>query len=146
MGAVAATGTTKAKIQSFGGRARAGVGGVKPRPVQRDSRSASCLHDLATRTTRGELRERLVDKTFDDAVVLCFQAEVESQLPWDPKERSMVPDPVECPQCWRDTLIAQEWDAWGIEVGEGVCIACGYERTYEDTVTAAMDRVMRDGC
>ena len=31
-----------------------GVGGVKPRPVQRDSRSASCLHDLATRTTRGE--------------------------------------------------------------------------------------------
>ena len=44
----------------------------------------------------------------------------------------MVPDPVEFPQCWRDTLIAQEWDAWGIEVGEGVCIACGYERTYED--------------
>jgi hypothetical protein len=34
----------------------------------------------------------------------------------------------------------------GIEVGEGVCIACGYERTYEDTVNDAMDRVMRDGC
>ena len=48
----------------------------------------------------------------------------------------MVPDPVQCPQCWRDTLIAQEWDTWGIEVGEGVCIACGYERTYEDTVRA----------
>ncbi|MFZ1115675.1 MAG: hypothetical protein WAN44_07600 [Propionibacteriaceae bacterium] len=82
------------------------------------------------------VRERFVDKTFVDAVVLCFEAEAESQLPWDPKERSMVPDPVQCPQCWRDTLIAQEWDAWGIEVGEGVCIACGYERTYEDTVRA----------
>jgi Zn ribbon nucleic-acid-binding protein len=92
------------------------------------------------------VRERLVDKTFEDAVVLCFEAEAESQLPWDPKERSMVPNPVECPQCWRDTLIAQEWDAWGIEVGEGVCIACGFERTYEDTVNDAMDRVMRDGC
>jgi hypothetical protein len=31
-----------------------GVGGVQPRPVRRDSRSASCLHDLATRTTPGE--------------------------------------------------------------------------------------------
>jgi hypothetical protein len=87
------------------------------------------------------VRELLANKTFEAAVVLCFNAEAENRLPCDPKDRSMFPDPVECPQCWRYTLLADGWDDWGVEVGEGTCIACGYERTYEDTVDDAMRRV-----
>jgi hypothetical protein len=43
-----------------------------------------------------QMARNLSHKTFEDGVVLCFEAEAESQLPWDPKERSMVPDPVGC--------------------------------------------------
>lgn len=80
-------------------------------------------------------------KTLDEAVVIAYIDEVDEHLPFDPKDRSMVPEVGECPECWRQTLIAEGWDAWGVELGEEVCIACGYERTYEDTVADALQRV-----
>ena len=55
-------------------------------------------------------------------------------LPFDPKERSMVPEPSACDECGRMTLITEEFDAFGIGPGEGICIACGEERTYDHTV------------
>jgi Zn ribbon nucleic-acid-binding protein len=90
-----------------------------------------------------QVRQRLVGKTFEDAVVLCFEEEAERQLPWDPKGRTSFPDPVECPQCWRHTLLTDGWDDWGVEVGEGICISCGYERTYEDTIGDALEGAVR---
>lgn len=76
----------------------------------------------------------LQGKTFDEAVVHAYADEATEQLPFDPKDRSGTPPPTECSECWRETVISQDWDAWGIYAGEGACIACGYERTYEDTV------------
>lgn len=70
----------------------------------------------------------------EDAASEVFAQEAMALLPSDLKDRDMVPDPVECDACWRKTLIAEGFDAFGIHVGEGVCIACGTERTYEDTV------------
>ncbi len=71
---------------------------------------------------------------FEDAVSEVFAQEAARLLPSAIKDREMVPEPVECDACWRMTLIADGVDAFGINVGEGICIACGTERTYEDTV------------
>lgn len=71
---------------------------------------------------------------FEDAASTVFAQEAMDLLPLNLKDRLMVPEPAECDACWRMTLIADGFDAFGINVGEGICIACGTERTYEDTV------------
>ena len=73
---------------------------------------------------------------FTQAVVELYRQETEERMPhpFDPVARSMVPEPSECDQCGRMTLITEEFDAFGIGPGEGICIACGEERTYDDTV------------
>ena len=76
---------------------------------------------------------------FTQAVVELYRQETEELMPFSPKERSMVPDPSACDQCGRMTLIAEESDVFGIGPGEGICIACGEERTYDHTVRDYLD-------
>ena len=73
---------------------------------------------------------------FTQAVVELYRQETEERMPhlFDPTARSMVPEPSECDQCGRMTLITEEFDVFGFGPGEGICIACGEERTYDHTV------------
>ncbi|WP_420618085.1 hypothetical protein [Candidatus Poriferisocius sp.] len=71
------------------------------------------------------------------AVAELYRQETEERMPhpFDPKARSSMPEPSECCYCGRVTLITEEFDVFGIGPGEGTCIACGEERTYDDTVS-----------
>lgn len=71
---------------------------------------------------------------FAQASVELYRQEAEEFMPSHPKDRLNVPEPATCDSCTRMTLIAGEFDVFGFDVGEGICIACGEERTYEDTV------------
>jgi hypothetical protein len=53
----------------------------------------------------------------------------ESHLPADPKERSITPDPQECPVCETQGLLAPRWDDYGGENAPGICVACSYVRS-----------------
>ncbi len=74
---------------------------------------------------------------FEQAVIELYGQETEERMPHpdDPMARSCVPEPSECGYCGRMTLITEEFDVFGIGPGEGICIACGEERTYDDTVS-----------
>ncbi len=77
----------------------------------------------------------LVDgMNLDEALSTVFEEEALSLLPYDSEEYSFASDPVFCDCCGRMTLIAEDSDVFGWGVGEGICIACGEERTYDDTV------------
>ena len=90
-----------------------------------------------------QVMERARAATFDVLVFDLYRDAAEEHLPFDPKERSAVPDPEECPDCGRETLVAEGWDSFGIGLAEGAtCIACGYERSHEDAASDAMDRAM----
>jgi hypothetical protein len=78
--------------------------------------------------------ERLGTLTFDDAIRVLWEDEVDDKLPFDPKDRLCTPDAMECPECWRNTLVTPTIDSFGMFGGEGYCLACGYARTYEDTI------------
>jgi hypothetical protein len=80
--------------------------------------------------------------TFHELVVALYAVEVQEKLPFDLKDRLTVPDPEECPECGRETLIAEGWDPFGVGIGEGTCIACGYERTEPEVIGEAVDRAM----
>jgi hypothetical protein len=54
---------------------------------------------------------------------------VEQHLPFDPKERYSSFGADLCPVCGLETLIVQEIDPFGVGVGAGTCVACGYTRT-----------------
>lgn len=71
---------------------------------------------------------------FAQAAVELYRQEAEEFMPSRPEDRLGVPEPTICDFCGRMTLITEGFDAFGIHEGEGVCIACGEERTYEDTV------------
>ncbi len=71
---------------------------------------------------------------FAEAAVELYRQETEEFMPSRPQDRLGVPEPTECDCCARMTLITEGFDAFGIHAGEGICIACGKERTYEDTV------------
>jgi len=73
---------------------------------------------------------------FTQAVVELYRQEAEMRMPhaFSPKERSMLLEPSDCDYCGRMTLITEGFDAFGIGPGEGICIACGEERSYDDTV------------
>lgn len=79
--------------------------------------------------------DALDGKNFDDAITLLYWLETEKHYPADPCDRMQMPEPDYCDECGRRTLVSDEFDAWGINLGEGVCIACGRERTYDDTVS-----------
>ena len=76
---------------------------------------------------------------FAQAVVELYRTETEELIPFSPKERSMVPEPSECDHCGRMTLIIEGSDVFGFGPGEGICIACGEDRTYDDTVRDYLD-------
>ena len=73
---------------------------------------------------------------FAQAAFELYRQEAKERMPHpsDPKERSMVLEPSDCDSCGRMTLITEGFDAFGIGPGEGICIACGEERLYDDTV------------
>ena len=71
---------------------------------------------------------------FEEAVTELYRLETAELYPDEPWVRSQMPEPDFCDDCGRQTLVSEEWDAFGFGPGEGVCIACGLERTYEDTV------------
>ena len=71
---------------------------------------------------------------FAQASVKLFRQEAEEFTPSGSEDHWGVPEPATCDSCGRMTLIAEEFDAFGIHAGEGICIACGEDRTYEDTV------------
>lgn len=76
---------------------------------------------------------------FTQAVVELYRTETEERMPFSPKERSMVREPSECDHCGRMTLITEGSDVFGFGPSEGICIACGEERTYDDTVRDYFD-------
>lgn len=75
------------------------------------------------------------DMDFAHAAVELYGHEAEDRMPSGPEERSAVPDPSMCDQCGRMTLVSDGFDVFGVNEGEGVCIACGAERTYDDTLS-----------
>ena len=76
---------------------------------------------------------------FAQAAVELYRQEAEKFMPSRPEDRLGVPEPATCESCMRMTLIAGAFDVFGIHVGEGNCIACGEERTYEDTIRDYLD-------
>ena len=77
----------------------------------------------------------LVDgMNLEDAATTVFAEEARSVLPYGYEESFLVSDPAFCDCCGRMTLIAEDSDVFGWGIGEGICIACGEERTYDDTV------------
>lgn len=66
---------------------------------------------------------------YGDLVYELFKDRAGDELPFYPKDRSLVPDPEDCPECWRPTFLREGWDMYGGEFSEGACIACGYERS-----------------
>ena len=76
---------------------------------------------------------------FAQAAVELYRQEAEEFMPSRPEDRLGVPEPATCDFCMRITLISEGFDAFGIHAGEGICIACGKARTYEDTVRDFLD-------
>lgn len=82
--------------------------------------------------------------SLDESVVEAYRESMDDYLPFDLKDRSMTPEPEECPQCWRTTFHPAGRDEFGGTITAGACIACGYERdrdeAYEEAVLEAMKR------
>jgi len=85
-------------------------------------------------------------KNVDQCILAAFLHAAEEDLPASPKDRLMVPDPEECPECWRPTFLPSGWDAFGGTSSPGDCVACGYHRTddaaYEEAVSEAIARAV----
>ena len=76
---------------------------------------------------------------FAQASVELYRQEAEEFRPSGLEAHWGVPEPASCDSCGRMTLIAEEFDLFGIHAGEGTCIACGEERTYDDTIRDYLD-------
>ena len=76
---------------------------------------------------------------FAQASVELYRQEAAALMPLDSNDHLAIPEPATCDSCMRTTLLSKEFDVFGIHVGEGTCIACGEERTYEDTVLDYLD-------
>jgi hypothetical protein len=82
-------------------------------------------------------------RTFESFILELYDDETAEHFPSDPKDRSLLPEPTECPECNRNTVIGEGWDEFGVGLAAGAfCIACGYESTREDVISEAMDRAM----
>lgn len=103
--------------------------------------------DRAFTATERRDREAQAD-AFDYLMVIGDEeaarraATVEDYLPFDPKERSIADDPQECPVCSNDTLLVDAVDSFGLGVGAGRCIVCGYRRTEAAMEDLAFDEWM----
>lgn len=75
--------------------------------------------------------------SFDDVVVALWRIETDGHVEWDRKHGDLN-DVIECPDCWRETLVTIGSDAFGIGPGQGRCIACGYLRTEEEAFDEAL--------
>lgn len=79
--------------------------------------------------------------------VLYYDAALDAsgQAYLSPKESLDVFDPQDCNDCWRPTFIMFSNDDFGGDEGPGVCLACGAERTadesYEMASATEMNRV-----
>lgn len=72
--------------------------------------------------------------------VIAFRERAEDELPFDPKERMVTPDPGDCDECGRETFLRQGWDMFGGDDTEGSCLACGYELTSDEAYDRAIFR------
>lgn len=75
--------------------------------------------------------------SFDEAVVALWGLETNEHVEWDRKLGDLN-DVIECPECWRLTLVTSGYDDFGIGPGQGRCIACGYLRTDEEAFDEAL--------
>lgn len=87
-----------------------------------------------------QVLDELDGKAFAEAITTLYWRETSEHYPVDPWDRSQMPAPDFCDECGRQTLVSEQFDAFGIGPGEGVCIACGRERTYEDTLADHLER------
>ena len=84
------------------------------------------------------------EQNYGDLLYALFLEKSKEELPWDPKERSIVPEPDICDECLRPTLIRDGWDMFGGDHSEGKCIACGYERDYDTAYNMAISHQLRE--
>ncbi|MEV6711992.1 hypothetical protein AB0M48_08095 [Lentzea sp. NPDC051208] len=53
----------------------------------------------------------------------------EDYLSFDPKDRATEEPLHECPVCWNETMLCRGADMFGVGIGAGTCIVCGYTRS-----------------
>lgn len=73
----------------------------------------------------------------------AFLRRAEDELPGDPKDRLLLPDPEECEQCLRPTFLREGWDMFGGDESAGRCIACGFTITEAEADDRAIDSAIR---
>lgn len=87
-------------------------------------------------------------QSIDQCFVLAYRELATGALLFDPKDRSLVPDIEECPNCWRETFLPSGWDIFGGTFSAGFCLACGYERSdseaYDEAIQNAIRRHMEE--
>ncbi len=82
------------------------------------------------------------ERTLDECLVIAFRERASEELPSHPRDRFDVPEPEECPLCWRETFLRWGWDDFGGSALPGECIACGYERSPDEAYALAVDQAM----
>jgi hypothetical protein len=70
---------------------------------------------------------------------MAFEERVCAELPFDPGDGVMFPDPEDCDECWRPTFLPTGWDMFGGTNTAGQCIACGYTRTDSEAIDRAIE-------
>ena len=83
-----------------------------------------------------------IGTTFGDLTRRAFEEAANQVLPGG-KRRLDVPGVEDCEECWRPTFLPSGWDDNGGTLTEGVCIACGYQRSAEDAEEAAFSTYLR---
>ena len=69
----------------------------------------------------------------------AFEERACAEVPFDPGDGSVFPDPEECDECWRPTFLPTGWDMFGATNATGQCIACGYIRTGDEALDLAIE-------
>jgi hypothetical protein len=82
-------------------------------------------------------------KSVDWCIWAAFTDRAECQLPLDPKDRLLVPEPEPCDECFRPTFLPTGWDMFGGTSTAGECIACGYTRSEDDAYEQAVNEAIR---
>ncbi|SDL17955.1 hypothetical protein SAMN04488074_109208 [Lentzea albidocapillata subsp. violacea] len=65
-------------------------------------------------------------------------------LPFDPKDRLTSEPLQECPVCWNDTMVCGSSDVFGMGIGAGTCVVCGYTRSAAIADDEAMNWKMQN--
>lgn len=110
--------------------------------LQTNPRHLQALVDLDSHPALSVL-DRAKTSSYEELVLALYQDEVDDALPIRPKDRYVMPDPEQCPECLRITLMGDGFDDFGVGLAAGaVCIACGYERTVEHEMEDAFRRLI----